>query len=147
MRIHHEGFLYIKSQGPLITWACNVSWKARSVISLLPHNLCLPNLARWWFSTRSFNQLSHRTIWISEHTITWSHVKDLIHISTTIRSVAIICDKVVTFYEGLPPIKSQNVLNTWHFGIRWQTKKPPITQCLKPQKLAEQWPRMKGSQP
>ena len=30
--------------------------------------------------------------------------------------------KMVTHYEGLPRIKSHNLLNTWSFEITWQIK-------------------------
>ena len=48
--------------------------------------------------------------------------------------------RVVTYHEGLPPIKSYDPLNTWFFEITWQTK--TIMPLLKPLCL---WPtNLKG---
>ena len=54
VKMYNEELLSIKSQVPLITWSCKVTQKIRSIISLALQSLWPPNLARWWFTMRSF---------------------------------------------------------------------------------------------
>ena len=43
-----DGLLPIKSHDPLITWSCEITRQAKTVISLLQECLWKPNLAEWW---------------------------------------------------------------------------------------------------
>ena len=61
------------------------------------------------------------------------HVTEENHyISTTRVPMATKLDKMITYFDGLLPIKSHDSLITWSCGITWKTKTiiSPIPQCL-----------------
>ena len=49
--------------------------------------------------------------------------------------------RVVTYSEGLPPIKSHGSLSTYSYNIMWQTEVfiYPLLQCPWPQNLVVWW--------
>ena len=48
------------------------------------------------------------------------------YISTTVRAMATILDKTVTYYEKLVPINSHNPLSMWSFEVTYY----PLTHCI-----------------
>ena len=70
----------------------------------------------WW--ARVFKvtfPFAHVILW--DHLINWNH-----YISTTTVPMATKLDRMVTYLNGLVPVKSHSHLITWFCKITWQTK-------------------------
>ena len=58
-------------------------------------------------------------------------------------------DRMVTYHEELPPVKSHDPLITLHYEIAWQyeTIISPLPHCVWPTKLVGCWHTLRGSIP
>ena len=131
----------------LITWSFKVTWNIGSVTFLPQQGLWPPNLGRCLLTKGSFQPQSYTTfpsIISVDPLITWfckvtRQIKCVI--STNTRTLAINLGKVVSCYKGLPPIKLENILNSWSFEIMWHIENilSPLLQCLKPPKFIVWW--------
>ena len=113
-----------------------ISWQIKYVISPLPQWLWLLNLAGWFYTVMSLIRQSRNIYWSSCKLMGMWQTKYVI----SLLPQGLV--KVVSYYNELPPIKSDNPLNTWSFEITWHIKNvlSPLPQCLKPPKLAAWWP-------
>ena len=120
----------------------------------------------WLWTALTYNMLLLLSLmFLQDHVTNQKH-----HISTTTMPVVIKLDKVVTFYEGLlplscswpsnlermvtyidglPPIKSHNPLITWSCEITWQTESIIIStpECLRQPNLTGCWLALRGLYP
>ena len=48
-----DRLLSIKPYNHLITWPFKITWKTKTFLSLPPHSLWQPNVARWWLTLRA----------------------------------------------------------------------------------------------
>ena len=78
------------------------------------------------------------------------HVSNKNHwISFTRVPMATKLDRIVTYLDGILPIKSHDSFITWSWEIMLQTKTTisPIPQCLWPPNLVGRWLTLSGSHP
>ena len=88
------------------TWSREVTWKIRSITSLLPQCLWPPN---WQGDYKQWGAYFHKVIKPFDHVILQGHVTNQTrYISTTTRPMIIKFGKVVSYYGWLPCITSSN---------------------------------------
>ena len=59
-----DGLLPLKSQDPLVTWPCKITWQNKTNLSSLSEYLWLLNLARWWLTMMGSCLLCYMTLWL-----------------------------------------------------------------------------------
>ena len=109
--------LYPQSYATL--WTCghmNLCDKLKP--SPLPQGRWPPNTAELLHKMRSFPPYSLKTLWLRD--LGRSRDKYIQCISTTIRPLVIKLDRVVSYYKGCLPEKSDNPLNKLSVEITWQ---------------------------
>ena len=136
---YHEGFLPIKSYNPLMGGLA----RSRDKLNLFyfhyqsnySHQTYQYDSLLWWPRT-------HNVTWALYLVVLWGHVTNWNHyISTTRVSIAAKLGRMITYFDGLLPIKSFDPLITWPYEMTWQTKSiiSPIPQCLWPPNLVGCW--------
>ena len=110
-----EELLAIKSYKTLVTWPCEITLKTKTIESQLPQCLWPPKLANWWHTFRYFHLKSY--VALKSRGLARSRDKLKQHISTTAMSIATKLDRMVTYHEGLPPVKLHNPLIKWSCKI------------------------------
>ena len=122
----------------MITCSCKVTWKIRSVISLLPQGLWQPNLARWWLTMTSLQAWSQTTLWTCDNK---KH-----YLSTNTMPMATKLGRVVTYNEESPSIKSQDPMITYSCMVMRKNEYviSLLPQDLWPLKSAMWWVTIRG---
>ena len=121
-----EGLLLIKSNEPLITCSCEITWQTKIIISPLWQCLWPPNVEVWWLTLRGSYPQSHMIIWWQ---VLWNH-----YISNTTIHMATKLDRMVTYLKGFLPMSDASWV-TWSCEITWKIKNiSPIPQCFWPGK-------------
>ena len=73
---------------------------------------------------------THKVTWPFEHVFLRDHMTNWRHnIFTTTMSIPTQLIRVLTYHEGLPPVKTHNPLITWSCKITWQAKNILLSQC------------------
>ena len=136
METNLEGLLPVKSQDPLITWSCNITWQTKTITSPLP----VPTITKL---TRIVTNLEGLLpIMFLDLLVMWSckitwQTKTII----SLRTGCLMTTKLgigVTCYEGVQSIKV-----TWPFDHIFfhdhmtKLKTSRLTECLWPPNLAE----------
>ena len=98
-----------ESRNTLITWSPEVSWQMQTVLSPILRNLDQTNMTPWCFTTSQLTLRSH------DHKRTRDNLKSYISTSTrpSTRLIATRLGKLVSIGEGLPTMKSCELLLTW----------------------------------
>ena len=77
----------------------------------------------WQCGHLTWGAFIHKVIWPSHHMVFRDHVKaKSYYIFTTRVPIAIKLGKMVTYLEGLLPIKSHGPFITWSWEITWKKK-------------------------
>ena len=117
-----------------------VMWQPKIIISPLPQYLWPPNLAAsWWLAMRGFHLYCYSTLW--SRGCARSRDKLIHYISNTTISMATKLGRMVTYFDYLLLIKSNDHIITRFCETTWQTKNmvSPIPQCLWQQNMARWW--------
>ena len=98
-----------ESSNTLITWSPEISWQMKTVLSPFPRSLDQTNMTPWCFTISQMTLRSH------DHKSSRENSKSYISTSTrpSARLIATKLGKLVSKGEGLPTIKSCDLLLTW----------------------------------
>ena len=136
--VQFNGLLPIKSNDRFITWSCEIMWQTKTIISPLPQCPWPQNLVGWWHGDLPWGIPKHKVIQRFDYVVSQGHVTNKSHyISTNTVPMANKLDRMVTYLDGLLPIKSHDSWITWSCEITRQTKSSisPLAQCLWSPKL------------
>ena len=159
---YHEGLPPIELYGLLITWSYEITWQTKTFISPQPSH-CLPRSPdklealylhyrsvydhqTWQDDDLSWALPTHKITRPFKHVFLRNHVTNWKHISTAAVSMATKLGRMVTYLEGLLPIKLHDPLIACSYKITYQTKTiiSPLPQYLWPPNLAGLWLTSRG---
>ena len=96
MMTYLDEILPIKSNDPLITWSCEITWQSKTIIPTLPQFLCSPDDDIPWEAP------NHKVIQSFDHVVFQVHVTNKNpYISTTRVPLAIKLGKMMIYLDGL----------------------------------------------
>ena len=113
-----DGLLPLKSHDPfLITWSCKITWQK----PLYLHYHCVYCHQTWQDGDIHWQAPNHKVTQSFDHVVLQGHgTNKNLYISTTV-PMATGLGRVMTYLDGLRPLKSHDPLITWLCEIMWQT--------------------------
>ena len=143
-----DRFVPIKSNDTLITWSWRITWQTKTIISPLPYSLWSLNLGGWWLALRGF--MMHKVTWCFDHIVLQDRLTNQNHYTSTITvPMSTKLENMLTYLDGLLPIKSHGPFIIWSCEMKWQSKTitSPLQQCLWPPILTGSWLTLSNSYP
>ena len=127
----------INSHDPIIMWSCKFTRQTKKYLhyqSVYDHQSWQDGYLLWWAP-------AHKVTGPFDCVVSQDHVIYKNHISTYTVPMTTKLGKMITYLQGLLPIKSHEALIVWSCKITWQTKTTisPLPQNLMPTNFAGWW--------